>query len=81
RSEHIGWERRGVRVVLCPSAEDDAWPGLRGRVQEVARSLAFGGAPPGDAIAYAAGMTAMIEDVRRTLAGAGLPPGRVHANF
>jgi NAD(P)H-flavin reductase len=68
-------------VVLCPSGEDDAWQGLRGRVQEVARSLAFGGAPPGDAAAFVAGMTAMVEDVRATLAGAGIPPARVHANF
>lgn len=81
RAEHLDWERRGVRVVLCPSREDDAWKGLRGRVQEVARSLAFGGAPPGDAVAFVAGMTAMLDDVRRTLAGAGIPPGRVHANF
>lgn len=81
RPEHLDWERRGVRVVLCPSREDDAWLGLRGRVQEVARSLAFGGAPPADAVAYVAGMTAMVEDVRRTLAAAGVPPERVHANF
>jgi NAD(P)H-flavin reductase len=81
RAEHLDWERRGIRVVLCPSREDDAWQGLRGRVQEVARSLAFGGAPPGDAVAFVAGMTAMVEDVRNTLAGAGIPPGRVHANF
>jgi NAD(P)H-flavin reductase len=79
--EHLSWERRGVRVVLCPSAEDSAWRGLRGRVQEVAASLAFGGAPPGDAVAYACGMTAMVEDVRATLARSGIPPGRVHANF
>jgi NAD(P)H-flavin reductase len=81
RSEHLDWERRGVRVVLCPSAEDDAWQGLRGRVQEVARSLAFGGASPGEAVAFASGMTAMVEDVRRTLAAAGVPPERVRANF
>jgi sulfhydrogenase subunit gamma (sulfur reductase) len=81
RAEHMDWERRGVRVVLCPSGEDDAWQGLRGRVQEVARSLAFGGAPPGEAIAFVSGMTAMVEDVRRTLAAAGVPPERVHANF
>jgi NAD(P)H-flavin reductase len=81
RSEHLDWERRGVRVVLCPSAEDDAWQGLRGRVQEVARSLAFGGAAPGEAVAFASGMTAMVEDVRRTLAAAGVPPERVRANF
>jgi len=81
RSDYLGWERRGVRVVLCPSSQDDAWQGLRGRVQEVARSLAFGGASPVDAVAYVAGMTAMVEDVRRTLAAAGIPPGRVHANF
>jgi NAD(P)H-flavin reductase len=81
RGEHLDWERRGVRVVLCPSAEDDAWQGLRGRVQEVARSLAFGGAAPGDAVAFVSGMTAMVEDVRRTLAAAGIPPERVRANF
>ncbi len=81
RSEQLEWERRGIRVVLCPSGEDDAWQGLRGRVQEVARSLAFGGSPPGDTVAFVAGMTAMVEDVRATLAGAGIPPERVHANF
>jgi NAD(P)H-flavin reductase len=79
--EHMAWERRGVRIVLCPSAADDAWQGLRGRVQEVARSLAFGGCPPGEAVAFVSGMTAMVEDVRRTLAQAGIPPERVHANF
>ena len=81
RVEHLDWERRGIRVVLCPSAEDDAWQGLRGRVQEVARSLAFGGSPPGEAVAFVSGMTAMVDDVRRTLAAAGVPPARVHANF
>jgi sulfhydrogenase subunit gamma (sulfur reductase) len=79
--EHIRWERRGVRVVLCPSREDDAWTGVRGRVQEVARSLAFGGAPPKEAVAFLVGMTAMLDDVRRTLADAGVPPGSVHLNF
>jgi NAD(P)H-flavin reductase len=79
--EHMAWERKGVRVVLCPSAEDSAWPGLRGRVQEVASSLAFGGAPPRDAVAFACGMTAMVEEVRATLARSGVPPERVHANF
>jgi NAD(P)H-flavin reductase len=81
RSEHLDWERRGIRVVLCPSGADDAWQGLRGRVQQVARSLAFGGAPPAEAVAFVAGMTAMVEDVRSTLAAAGLARGRVHANF
>jgi NAD(P)H-flavin reductase len=81
RAEHLDWERRGIRVVLCPSGEDDAWQGLRGRVQEVARSLAFGGSPPGEAVAFASGMTAMVDDVRRTLGAAGVPPERVHANF
>jgi NAD(P)H-flavin reductase len=81
RAEHLDWERRGVRVVLCPSGADDAWQGLRGRVQEVARSLAFGGISTGEAVAFVAGMTAMVDDVRRTLGGAGIPPGRVHANF
>ena len=81
RSELLEWERRGVRVVLCPSGEDEAWEGLRGRVQEVARSLAFGGSPPADTVAFVAGMTAMVDDVRATLSGAGIPPARVHANF
>jgi NAD(P)H-flavin reductase len=81
RAEHLDWERRGIRVVLCPSAEDDAWQGVRGRVQEVAQSLAFGGASPGESIAFVSGMTAMVEDVRRTLAAAGVPPERVRANF
>jgi NAD(P)H-flavin reductase len=81
RAEHIEWERHGVRVVLCPSAEDDAWPGVRGRVQEVARSIGFAGARPEEAVAFVAGMTAMVDDVRRTLAGAGIPSARVHANF
>ncbi len=81
RAEHLDWERRGIRVVLCPSGEDDAWKGVRGRVQEVARSLAFGGSPPGETVAFVSGMAAMIDDVRRVLAAAGVPPGRVHANF
>jgi NAD(P)H-flavin reductase len=79
--EHLAWERRGVRVILCPSGADDAWQGVRGRAQEVARSVAFGGAPPGDAVAFVSGMTAMVDDVRRTLAQSGVPPARVHANF
>ncbi len=81
RGEHLAWERRGVRVVLCPSGEDDAWQGVRGRVQEVARTLGFGGARPASAVAFVCGMTAMVEDVRRTLSEAGVPPARVHANF
>lgn len=81
RAEHLDWERRGIRVVLCPSAAGDAWQGVRGRVQEVARSLAFGGSPPGDAVVFVSGMTAMVDDVKRTLASAGVPAGRVHANF
>ncbi len=79
--EHLDWERGGVRVVLCPSREEDAWRGVRGRVQEVARSLAFGGSPPGDAVAFVCGMHTMVDDVRRTLAAAGVPPHRVHVNF
>ncbi len=81
RAEYLDWERHGVRVILCPSGADDAWTGVRGRVQEVARSVAFGGAPPQDVVAFVSGMTAMVDDVRRTLAAAGVPPGRVHANF
>lgn len=81
REEHLGWERRGVRVILCPSGEDDAWTGVRGRVQEVARSVAFGGAPPEDAVAFVCGMTAMVNDVRAVLAAAGVPPERVHLNL
>jgi NAD(P)H-flavin reductase len=80
RGEHLDWERHGVRVVLCPSG-DEAWPGVRGRVQEVASSLGFGGVTPGDAVAFTCGMTAMVEEVRATLARAGIPPSRVHANF
>jgi len=80
-AEHLAWERRGIRVVLCPSAEDDAWPGVRGRVQEVASALSWAGARPGDTVAFACGMTAMIEEVRATLARSGIPPDRVHANF
>jgi sulfhydrogenase subunit gamma (sulfur reductase) len=79
--ERIEWERGGVRVVLCPSQADDAWTGARGRVQEVARSLAFGGTPPEETVAFLCGMKPMVEDVRRVLGGAGIPPGRVHANF
>lgn len=81
RDEHLDWERGGVRVVLCPSGEDDAWQGVRGRVQEVARSIGFAGARPEETVAFVAGMKAMVEDVRSTLAGAGIPPARVHANF
>lgn len=81
RKEHLGWERGGVRVVLCPSQEDDAWPGVRGRVQEVARSLGFGGSPPESSVAFVCGMTAIVDDVKATLARAGIPPERVHLNF
>jgi NAD(P)H-flavin reductase len=80
-AEHLDWERAGVRVVLCPSQEDEAWPGVRGRVQEVARALAFGGAAPGRSVAFVCGMTGMVNDVRATLAGFGLPPDRIHLNF
>jgi len=81
RPEHLAWERRGVRVVLCPSAADDAWEGVRGRVQEVARTLDFGGARLDEAAAYVCGMSSMVTDVRETLARAGLAPDRVHVNF
>ncbi len=54
---------------------------MRGRVQEVARSLAFGGSAPGETVAFVSGMTSMVEDVRATLARAGVPPDRVHLNF
>jgi NAD(P)H-flavin reductase len=81
RGEHLAWERRGVRVILCPSGEDDAWQGVRGRVQKVARSVAFGGAPPGDAVVFVSGMHAMVDEVRHTLAEAGIPSDRVFANI
>jgi NAD(P)H-flavin reductase len=81
RDEHPGWERRGARVVLCPSAADDAWEGLRGRVQQVATALDFGGARPAEVAAYLCGMSSMVSDVGETLARAGVPPGRVHVNF
>ncbi len=79
--EHAAWERGGVRVVLCPSQADEAWTGVRGRVQEVASSLAFGGAPPESSVAFVCGMTAMVDDVRATLTAAGVPPERIHLNF
>jgi NAD(P)H-flavin reductase len=81
RREHLAWERGGVRVVLCPSQADEAWPGVRGRVQEVASSLAFGGAAPESAVAFVCGMTAMVDDVRATLTHAGIAPERIHLNF
>ncbi len=80
RREYPDWEQGGVRVVLCPSREDEAWPGARGHVQDVARSLAFGGSPPGDSVAFVAGMRAMVDGVRTVLRRAGMPPGRVHAS-
>jgi NAD(P)H-flavin reductase len=81
KAEHLDWERHGVRVVLCPSDADEAWPGVRGRVQEVARALALGGADPAGTEAYVCGMTAMVNDVKATLGEAGVPPERVHLNF
>ncbi len=81
RREHPAWERGGVRVVLCPSREDDAWKGVRGYVQEVARTLAFGGSSPGDSVAFISGMHAMVDDVRTVLGHAGVPPARVHLNL
>ncbi len=81
RPEHLDWERHGVRVVLCPSDADEAWPGVRGRVQEVARALALGGSDPAGTEAYVCGMTAMVNDVKGTLKDAGVPPDRVHLNF
>jgi NAD(P)H-flavin reductase len=81
RGEHLHWEQHGIRVVLCPSREGDAWTGVRGYVQDVARSIGFGGSEPAGSVAFVVGMTAMVEDVRRTLAEAGVPPERVHVNF
>jgi NAD(P)H-flavin reductase len=81
RGEWVAWERGGVRVVPCPSQADDVWEGVRGRVQEVARTLSFGGSPPGETVAFVSGMPAMVEDVRRTLAEAGVPPQRVYSNL
>lgn len=80
RSEHLSWERRGIRVVLCPSAEDDAWPGVRGRVQEVARSLAYGGVRIPGAAAFVSGMPPMVAGVRAALAEAGVDPTLIHGN-
>lgn len=81
RGEVLAWERGGVRVVFCPSQADDAFEGVRGRVQEVARALEFGGSPPGETFAFVAGMSAMVEDVRKALAAAGVPKERVYSNF
>ena len=81
RSEHLDWERHGIRVVLCPSDADEAWPGVRGRVQEVARALALAGSDPAGTEAYVCGMTAMVNEVKGTLKDAGVPPDHVHLNF
>jgi sulfhydrogenase subunit gamma (sulfur reductase) len=81
RAEHVDWERHGVRVVLCPSSADEAWPGVRGRVQEVARALDLGGSDPAGTEAFVCGMTAMVNDVKGTLRDAGVPPEHVHLNF
>jgi sulfhydrogenase subunit gamma (sulfur reductase) len=81
RREHLGWERRGVRVVLCPSAAEDAWEGVRGRVLDVARTLDFGGARLPEAAIYVSGMSAMVAEVKETLARSGVPPERVLLNF
>jgi len=81
RGEHLDWERHGVRVVLCPSSAEEAWPGVRGRVQEVARALGLGDSDPAGSEAYVCGMTAMVNDVKGTLKDAGVPPERVHLNF
>ncbi|MEI6224737.1 MAG: oxidoreductase [Deltaproteobacteria bacterium] len=81
RSEHLDWERHGIRVVLCPSDADEAWPGVRGRVQEVARALALAGSDPAGTEAYVCGMTAMVNEVKGTLKDAGVPPDNVHLNF
>ena len=81
RGEALKWERGGVRVVHCPSQADDAWEGVRGRVQEVAQSLSFLGSIPGETTAFLSGMAAMVEDVRRVLSQAGVPKERVHSNF
>jgi NAD(P)H-flavin reductase len=80
RSEHLGWERHGVRVVLCPSAADDAWEGVRGRVLDVAHTMDFGGARLHAAAVFVSGMSAMVADVQTTFARAGLAPDRVHLN-
>jgi NAD(P)H-flavin reductase len=81
RSEHLGWERRGVRVVLCPSDEDDTWPGVHGRVQEAAKALDWGGARLNEATAFLCGMSPMVAEVRAALAAAGASPEHVHVNF
>jgi sulfhydrogenase subunit gamma (sulfur reductase) len=81
RGEHLDWERHGVRVVLCPSSADEAWPGVRGRVQEVAQTLGLGGSDPAGSEASVCGMTAMVNDVKGTLKDAGVPAERVHLNF
>jgi NAD(P)H-flavin reductase len=80
RSEHLGWERHGVRVVLCPSAADDAWEGVRGRVLAVARTLDYGGARLPQAASFVSGMSAMVAEVKETLARAGVPPERLLHN-
>jgi NAD(P)H-flavin reductase len=81
RDEHLHWERHGVRVVLCPSAADDAWEGVRGRVLDVAHTIEFGGARLPRAVSFISGMSAMVVEVKSTLTRAGLPPERLRLNF
>jgi NAD(P)H-flavin reductase len=80
-AEHLAWERRGVRVVLCASAAGAAWRGARGRVQDVARATRFGGSSPERSAIFACGMKAMVDEVRAALAEACVPPARVHLNW
>jgi len=81
REELLGWERHGVRVVLCPSAAEDAWEGMRGRVLDVARTIDYGGAHLPGAVSFVSGMSAMVAEVRETLTRAGLAPERLLQNF
>jgi NAD(P)H-flavin reductase len=80
-SEHLDWERAGVRVVLCCSQPGDGWRGARGHVQDVAVATGFGGLPVAGATAFLCGMRAMVTGVRAALEAAGLPQTRTFLNY
>jgi NAD(P)H-flavin reductase len=80
RSEHLAWERAGIRVVLCAS-QPSGDTLQRGHVQDAAQAIAFAGQDPRGAVAFVCGMKPMVEGVRDALRQAGLPPELVFQNF
>jgi len=80
------WRLEGVAVRLCRSrpGEDRGPVGslhADGRVQDVARAEAFGGADPGRAVAFVCGMKEMVTGVRATLEAAGFDAQRIFQNY